>query len=233
MELISAKDNDKIIQFIKENDLDYTQVDSDITKPHIISYDGYKLFFYIYENKYVMVKYDPEKDKPGGQAYEYFYFETMPKMLEQLKHYDQSLQKIYWNIINDSINYEFDKQNYNEDWFSEFIKDDFYSIEEDIHCKYIVYVNESYKPVVRSPYNTLGGDSLASLIHKTEANKLNKLLFEIHPVSTLEGRETYLFKILMNDDDIFKEYINYRVVGRKGLRLLIENLFTELEPFKC
>jgi hypothetical protein len=34
------------------------------------------------------------------------------------------------------------------------------------------------------------------------------------------------------DDDIFKEYINYRVVSKKGLRLLMESLFKELDSFR-
>jgi len=232
MELIKNEDLNKLIQFIKENDLDYTYIENVVNKPHLVSYDGYKLFFYIYENKYVVVKYDKDKDKPGKQAYEYFYFDTMPKMLEQLKHYDESIQKIWWYTTNNSIDYPFDKSNYKEDWFEEFTKDNFYSVDENLHCKYITYTNTNYKPVIKSPYNTLSEDALASIIHKSEPHNIDKLYFEIHPVSTLEGAEKYDFKILMNNDDIFKEYINYRVIGKKGLRLLIENLFKELEIFK-
>jgi len=232
MEIVSKEDNNKILEFIKENDLDYTHIDNGITKPHLMTYDGYKLFFYIYEGKYVVVKYDSEKDKSGRQAYEYFYFDTMTKILEQLKYYDQSIQKVYWHLVTDSINYPFNKSNYKEDWFLEFQNDNNFSIEEDVHCKYLVYKNEEYKPIIKSPYNTLSEDPLASQIHKVEENKLDKIYFEIHPVSTLEGAETYLFKILMNDDDIFKEYINYRVVGKKGLRLLMESLFKELDSFR-
>lgn len=232
MELVNENDKNKIIQFIKENDLDYTHVDNGITKPHMITYDGYKLFFYIYESTYVMVKYDSDKDKPGGQAYEYFYFDTMPKLLEQLKHYDQSIRKVYWHMIIDSISYPFDKLNYKDDWFTDLLKDEFYSIEEDVHCKYVVYENDKYKPIIKSPYNTLDSDHLASQIHSVSEMRLNKLYFEIHPISTLEGSETYMLKVLFNDDDLFKEYINYRVVGKKGLRLIIESLFNESNYFK-
>lgn len=231
MEIINNDDRNKLIQFINENDLDYTQIDNGITKPHLVSYDGYKLFFYIYENKYVLVKYDKDKDKPGKQAYEYFYFDTMPKMLEQLKHYDQSIHKIWWYTVTNSIDYPFDKANYKEDWFEEFTKDNFYSLDENIHCKYITYTNNNYKPVIKSPYETLSEDAWASMIHKSEPKNIDKLYFEIHPISTLEGAEKYEFKLLMNDDDLFKEYINYRVISKKGLRLLIENLFKELETF--
>jgi hypothetical protein len=62
--------------------------------------------------------------------------------------------------------------------------------------------------------------------------KIDKLYFEIHPVSTLEGRESYMLKILCNNEEIMKEYVTYRVIKRKGLRLLMESIFSEAEKFK-
>ena len=35
MEIFSKEDNNKILEFIKENDLDYTHIDNGITKPHL------------------------------------------------------------------------------------------------------------------------------------------------------------------------------------------------------
>ena len=43
---IGKEDKDKIIQFIAENDLDYTLMDNGITRFHVMAFDGIKFFFY-------------------------------------------------------------------------------------------------------------------------------------------------------------------------------------------
>ena len=48
----------------------------------------------------------------------------------------------------------------------------------------------------------------------------------------MEGQESYLLKLSCNNEEIFKEYINYKVVKKKGLKLLIDNIFKSLESFK-
>ena len=60
---------------------------------------------------------------------------------------------------------------------------------------------------------------------------MDKLYLEIHPICVLEGSESYLVKILINNEEIMKEYINYIVRRKKGLRLFLENLFTNKNQY--
>ena len=231
MQELSQSDKDRLSQFIKENDLDYTISENVISKFNATAYDGIKFFFYKYNEEYVIVKYDKNKDNgnPGSTAYEYFNFQTLPQVLEQLSYYDSQIYKCYWNTVADTIEMGVDVNSYNENWFNDFVGDDFWNTEDCGNYKTIVYNNPNYKPELKSPYNTLHE---VSTINNIEYTKVDKLYFEIHPISCLEGRESYLLKLACNNEEIFKEYINYTVSGKKGLRLLIENLFKTLEPFK-
>jgi len=230
---IENREKERIFQFIKENDLDYEIVDNGIIKPHIIAYDDQRFFFYKNEGQYIISKYDKSKDREGTSgAYQYFNLKSITQILEQLKLYDESIPKRFWEATSNTIDYPFDKTNYKDDWYSDLIKDDNYSIEEDLHCKYVVYSNDKYKPEIKSPFNTVGDDPWGSIIHESKPERINKLYFEIHPVSTLEGKESYMLKILCNNEEVLKEYITYRVTKRKGLRLLMESIFSEAEKFK-
>lgn len=61
---------------------------------------------------------------------------------------------------------------------------------------------------------------------------MEKLSFEIHPISCKEQNESYLFKLAFNDDPILKEWINYRIIRKKGLKIFLETLFNEMEKYK-
>ena len=233
MMLIEEKEIERIFQFIRENELDYEIVDNGIVKPHIVAYDDMRFFFHKNEGQYIIVKYDKNKDREGSSgAYQYFNMNSVGQIMEQLKLYDDSIPKRFWEATSNSIDYPFDKNHYNENWYLDLIKDEYYSIEEDQHCKYVVYSNDKYKPEIKSPFNTVGEDAWGGMLHKSKPEKINKLYFEIHPVSTLEGRESYMVKILCNNEEVLKEYVTYRVVKRKGLRLLLESIFIEVEKFK-
>lgn len=65
---------------------------------------------------------------------------------------------------------------------------------------------------MKSPYNEYG------------YNEVHKFYFEIHPISVVRNNETYLFKLLINNEEILKEYVNYKVSRRKGLKILIKEL---------
>lgn len=226
-------DKERIFDFIKECELDYDIVDNGIIKPHVVSYDGQRFSFHKNEGQYIVVKYDKSKDKEGSSgAYQYYSMKSIAQIMEQLRVYDESIPKRFWEATSNSIDFPFDRANYKEDWYSYLIKDEFYSIEEDSHCKYVVYSNDRYNPEIKSPFNTVGDDSWGGMLHESKPEKISKLYFEIHPVSTMEGRESYMFKILCNNEEVLKEYVTYRIVKRKGLRLFMESLFMELEKFK-
>lgn len=229
MEQINQNDKNKLLDFIKQNELDYIAQDNNIFKFNLTSHDKQKFHFYTYENKYVVVKYDSEKDRPGQSAYEYYYFDNMQQVLEQIKFYDDSITKTWWMPIADTIDIGFDHHNYNENWFSELLSDEHYSTEDYDTYKVVSYCNETYKPELYSPFNTLHE---VSTINVQTATKLERLEFQIHPISCLEGAESYLVKISFNDEPILKEWINYKVIRKKGLRLFLNTLFEEMEKFK-
>ncbi len=225
MNLISDSDKKRLIDFIDENDLDYNIFESDIAKFQITSYDNLSFTIYSYNDKYIVTKYDKTKDKDGSNPFEYYEYNTLPQLLEQLAVYDRSLYKNYWEPTANSIDVPFDKNSYLENWYDEFIKDENYKIEEDSAYKYITYNNEKIKPKLISPFNTLHE---VSTINVRELTEVNKLYFEIHPVSCRKKNESYFLKILSNNEDVLKEYINYRVAKKRGLKLFLETLFKNI-----
>jgi hypothetical protein len=226
---IKASDCDKIIDFIKINDLDLITNETD-NKFNIISYDNLQFTIYQVDESYVLVRYDRNKDipnNPSSQAYEYYNFEVLSKLLEQLKVHDESIIKNWWVPILNSAEIGFD--NSDENWLLEFITDNNYQIKSDTHSKYIEYNNDKYKPILRSPFNTLHE---VSYINDEFLERINKLNFEIHAISLKEGNESYLAKILINNEEILKEYTNFIITRKKGLKLFLNNLFLEMETFK-
>lgn len=160
MEHINETDKNRLLQFINENELDYSAVDNSLFKFNLIAYDKQAFQFYTFENQHIIVKYDKTKDKPGTIPYEYYYFQNMQQVLEQLKLYDNSIPKTWWYPIIDTTDLGLDKFNYNENWFSEFLRDDNYLTEQvDYYCV-ITYQNDEYKPELHSPFNTLHEVSL-------------------------------------------------------------------------
>jgi len=229
MKEILESDKERIIDFIKINDLDYVIVDDGIIRFHIIAYDGIKLYIQIYNDIYILTKYDPSKDKVGGLPYENFQFNNLQTLLEQLKIYDDSLHKSFWTMTSNSIDIGFDNNNYIEDWYNEFKKDDFWNIEDTDNYTYLTYKNNNYKPELKSPFNTI---SEVSPINDVIFTRVDSLYFQIHPISCLDGNESYLLKLQCNNEEVLKEYINYLVSSKKGLRLLLDTIFKEMEKFK-
>jgi hypothetical protein len=223
--LITLSENNKtrIKEFIEGNDLDYTITDNDISRYQLISYDGVTYYIQESDGNFILIK---QSIVNGSEKFDYLQYESLNKLLETLSIYDKQLEKIYWTIIMSDAEYGVDSQSYNEDWYSNIINE-YYTIEERDPYKYLYYENFNYKPEIKSPHNTLHE---VSPINSLSYNKLERLYFEIHPVSC--KNERYILKLLHNDDEIFKEYINYYVWTEKGLNKLIESIFTEMERFK-
>jgi len=227
---MKTQDKERIKQFIKDNDLDYNIVDESISRYHIVAYDGTKFHFENNNNNWVLVKYDPKKDdifNVGSQAFEYLQFKTLTQILEQLLYHDNSISKTYWNLINDSM--EIGVSNYSDGWYNDLIKDNHWILEDMNTYKIVTYTNSDYKPELKSPLNTIHE---ISPINELTYTKCEKLYFEIHPVNLLEGSETYLVKLLCNNDEIFKEYINYMTFKKKGLKMFLEVMFNDMTRFK-
>lgn len=234
IEVISNEDISKIIDYIETNELDYKISNTGVIRFHIIAYDKIRFYFYKNGEEYVIAKYDPSKDiegNPGSVAYTYYNFKTLTQVLEQISFYDNSIPKNYWVPTMNSAEIGFDSVNYNKDWYKDYInpEDDCYSTEDCNICDIIVYSNDKYKPELKSPFNTLHE---VSPINDITYNKVDKLYFEIHPISCLKGSESFLFKLLMNNEQVMKEYINYIITSKKGLKLFIDGLFKELDRFK-
>ena len=227
---ISDTDKQRLISFINENDLDYTPVDNGIIRFHLIAEDKMKFFFYEYNNECVVVKCDPVKEQQGDHnAFQYFNYKSFTQVLEQISFYDKSLPKTYWEVTPNSIDVGFDKDTYNENWHQDILDDNYILEDYNDQYKYINYTNEKYKPELKSPYNTIGE---VTEIHQSLYTKVEKLNFEIHPISLEPRNEKYFVKLLCNNESIFKEYINYKVSKKKGLKILLETLFNSLENFK-
>lgn len=227
---MNESDKKRITQFIQDNELDFNIVDNPISRFHIIDYDGNKFHFEFYNENWVLVKYDPKKDdifNTGSVPFEYFQFKTLSSLLEVLVNHDRSIMKTHWNLIQDSI--EIGVHNYIDDWYNGIIEGNNWKIEDMETYKIISYTNELYKPQLKHPLNTLHE---VSPINSLSYTTCEKLYFEIHPVNLLEGNESYLVKLLCNNDDIFKEYINYISYKKKGLKLFLETIFKDMERFK-
>lgn len=235
MKPITKEDKERIKGFISKNELFFKIVDLEdgISKFRIISDEGINFFFNTYNNKYILIKYDPDKDKDNQifiNAYEYYEFKTMIEMLTQLKYYDDNIPKSFWEVTNNSAEIPFHSDSYVDNWYKDFQRDAEYTkIDSDYfdNYKYIVYDNPNYSPCIKTPQNTL---SQISYINTEEQSiiKVNKLYYEIHPISCKEGEEKYLFKLLANNEDVLKEFINYIVSRKKGLSLLIDDIFNNL-----
>jgi hypothetical protein len=227
---LNENDKKRITQFILEQDLDLMELDNPISGKFSVSASD-RITFFIYNNNesYLIVKYDQEKEKQNRQAYEYFHFQNIPQVLEQLSLYDNSIPKRYWSHTTESVQIGFDAQNYQVDWYKQFQKDENWRVEQDGDYHILVYENSDYKPQLTSPFNTLHE---VSLIDSKQYTKVDKLYFEIHPVSLKERNETFYLKLECNNDEKFKEYINYNISKKKGLKLFLEDLFLNMERFK-
>ena len=233
MEELNQSDIERLLEFINQNELDFIPVDNGITKFHINSFDKMKFFIHPYNEQYVIIKYDPSKDIEGvmgSKAYEYYYFQNLQQVLEQLSLYDNSLHKSYWQPTMDSIEVGFDSNSYVDDWYNEFKGDsECWGVEDCDQYKYLTYNDDSYSPKLKSPWNSLHE---VSPINDEELIEVGKLNFEIHPISCAPGQESYYFKLCSNNEEVLKEYINYLISSKKGLKLFLETIFKEMEQFK-
>lgn len=226
---ISKEETGRISEFINSNDLDYEIIDNGIIRYHVKAYDNMIFYFYNYNGEYVIVKYDKTKDNgnPGSMAYEYFNFKNLQQVLEQLKIYDDQIHKQFWYTTTNSAEIGFNKDSYVEDWFKDFQnEEEYWKAEDDDNYKYLTYNNTNCKPQLKSPYNTLHE---VSPINDISYTQVDKLYFEIHPISCQPGNESYLLKLLCNNEEVLKEFINYIVVKKKGLSLLIKNIFDSIK----
>ncbi len=229
MNQLNEGDKKRLLEFINQYDLDYDNFESDIVKFRISSYDGMEFSIYEGSGNYIVVKFDPKKAKEqmynsAVQAHEYFQFKTLSQVLEQLKIYDDSLFKKFWEPVLDSVTDVFNKNDYQEDWFSQINIQNYQVMESDSY-KYISYLNDSVRPKIISPFNTLHE---ISPINSRTPTEIDKLYFEIHPVSCKSKHESYFVKILCNNEEILKEYVNYRVYKMKGLKIFLESMLKEV-----
>ena len=227
---MQLQDKERIKQFIKDNDLDYNIVDEGVSKFHIVAYDGITFHFETYNDNWILVKFDHKKNdiyNIGSQPFEYFQFPNLTSILEQLSHHDKSISKTYWNLIQDSM--EIGVYNYSDGWYNDLIRGNNWLVEDMETYKIVTYTSEDYNPELKSPFNTIHE---VSPINNLTYTKCEKLYFEIHPINLLEGNESYLIKLLCNNEQIFKEYINYVAFKKKGLKMFLEMMFKDMERFK-
>ena len=226
MTIINNKDKKRIIDFILMNDLDYKVSDGEVFRFHLVSEDDNQFYFYTNEDKYLLYKVDPKSAiKPDNiSAHQYFKYDNLQQVMEQLAFYDNSLNKNYWSILDGhgmpSANIQFFKEKYDEKWFKDYFKRENWRIESEDNYKYLVY-EEKRKCKVISPHNLL---HLYSTINEYSPFEMDKLYFEIHPISCENRNESYYIKILINNEEIMKEYIKYMVIKKKGLKLFLEEL---------
>jgi hypothetical protein len=230
---IDEREKARIFQFVEDCELEYDIIDNGIAKPALEAADGIRFHFHKDGDAYIIAKYDKGKDREGTSgAYSFYRFQTLPQVMEQLKIYDEQIPKTYWVPDSNSIDFPFDKESYEDSWHEWIPKDECYSIEEDSHGKYLAYSSDEYRPELKSPFNTVGEDAWGSILHESKPEKIGRLYFEIYQISGRPKRESYMAKILCNNEEVLKEYITYRIYKKKGLRLFLESFFKEMEAFR-
>jgi len=232
-ESISQREKERIFQFVDELELDYDIIDNGITKPALEAADGIRFHFYKHGDEYVVAKYDKSKDREGTSgAYQFYQLKSLTQVMEQLKLYDEAIPKTYWTPTPNSIDFPFHKESYSEDWHSWIEKDEFWKTEQDQNGSYLAYESDRYWPEIKSPYNTVGEDAWGSILHESKPTRIEKLYIEVYPLCCLPKRESYMVKILCNNEEVLKEYVTYTAYKKKGLRLLLQSIFSDAEKFK-
>mgnify|MGYP006428764849 CR=1 FL=1 len=231
MNEITDDEKTRIIQYIEYSKLDYIVVDNYIGKFHLIDDDGIKFFFYKHMDSFIIMKYDPNKDainRPELNPYEYIKLKSMLAILQYLTSNDEEIGKSYWTTTKDSIQINFDKNSYKDDWFKDIEKEaEFTKVKnDDSGYKYLTYENPNLSPELKSPYNTISNFSFIDK-EENQYQHINMLYFEIHHISCQEKNEQYLLKLLCNNEEVLKEYINYIVSKKKGLKRLINEILSK------
>lgn len=225
MEQLSNELKKRIVDFIDYNELDYIVVDNPINKFHIVSESSLIFYFYKMNEQYVIAEYNAEKQRSGFDPYIYYEYQNMQQIMEQISHYDNSLHKTWWQPTIDSIDLCVESNGYNDLWYENFITSDKWKIIEENNYKVLSY-QEDRKCKLHSQFNTL---HLHSTINEYKAVELDQLYFEVYPLSCESKREVYLVKVLYNNEEVLKEYLNFKVWKKRGLKLFLESLFKEVK----
>jgi hypothetical protein len=231
---LSESDQKKIKDFINENDLSYTINEEGIFR-FFISVDSIMIQFYKYNEEYVVVTTDTkDKDLFKPNKFNYLRLKNMQQVLEQIAFFGKYVEKNtqWWQILDgigrpSSVDMTFIKEDYTDDWSNDFIKNTNWKIVDDEQYKYLTFEKKMNVKAI-SPHNTLHEVSLFNTYRPAE---LDKLYLEIHPLCVKEKKESYYVKILINKDEIMKEWINYRVLYKKGLKLFLEELFNNKNQY--
>lgn len=220
---LKIKDSDKkrIIEYIKENELDYKTSDGPIFRFHLISEDDYIFQICEHNDEYVVIKSDKKHSK-----FEYYYYKNLQQVMEQLAFYDNNLTKIWWHLLDgirrpSSINIPFIKEGYSEDWLKDFPINKNWQYSETEQYKFLVFEKKTHIKII-SPHDKYG---------EYPPYDLYKLYMEVHPISVKEGDESFFVKILINNEEIMKEYINYRVYRKKGLKEFFKHFFNNKNEY--
>ena len=221
---INESDKKRIVDYIKENELNYIiSEENDIFRFFITAQDKAFFQFLKYNEQYVVAK----TMAICGQAptFQYFYFKNLQQVIEQLSLYDNNIPKVWWELLdgrgrNSTVDIVFVKENYTDDWSKEFLKNDWSQINEQEY-KCLVY-EKKVNIRIKSPHDKYDD---------YPGYDLQKLYMEIHPICVKEGSESYLVKILINNEEVLKEYLNYRVIRKKGLKLFLNEFFNNKNPY--
>lgn len=218
---LSNVSQQKLIKFIEMNDLDYQVIDNGISRFHVTSYDGKTFTFYESQDQFVLVEYDKDLEQQNKPAFKYHNFNSLSQLFEAMSKYDNQLHKVYWQpIMSDALH---GVKDYEKEWYKGLLEN--YQEDQDKRC--LIYEDFNYKPEITSPFNTL---HQVSPINTRHIEKMDRLYFEIHPISCNEQK--YIAKILCNMDKKFPEYVNYMIWTKKGLKKFIESLFNDMKQFK-
>lgn len=217
----------RISDFIEENDLFLNYSEGELFRFKVFSDDGMTFQFFKMNDGYIVSKYDKNKDIPGvpSDPYQYFNFKNIQQILEQLKLYDDQIPRTLWMPTTNTIDFNYDNTIFESNWAKDFITNEKWSERKDGEFPILIYEDFSVQPNLKSPFNTLHE---VSEINQLVYEKVDKLYFEIHPKSLQKRNEKFLFKLLINNEEIFKEYASFDVIRKRGLKLLIESIFKSI-----
>jgi hypothetical protein len=213
---LNDKDKNKVIQFVDDNELDYHIIDDDKFK--LIASNSIVFTIGKYQDNYVVIKYNQELDTgdPINIPYEYYNFNNLNDVLIQFKNYDNGITKTYFIPISNVLDISIGK--IDDGWYNDLNLDNNWKVSMDDLGEYVYYENSNVKPKVKSPFNTLHE---VSEINDIRYETIDKLYLELHSI----GDDTYLGKILCNNEEIMKEYVNYIIYSKVGIKKFLESIF--------
>lgn len=229
MEELSSKEKERIIDFIDKNELYYEWEERDTAKFRLFAEDGNYFQFFKNNENIIVCKFDKSKFRINAACdpYEYYQFSNLQQVLEQIKLYDSQIFRNFWIPTTNTVDYVPDKTIYeNKKWIEEFKIDENWKIIEEGKDYILVYENFNIQPELKSHFNTLHE---VSPINQLKYEKVHKLYFEIHPISVKKRNEKYLFKLLINNEEVLKEYASFNVFKKRGLHMLIKSIFESIK----